>query len=220
MTDNERRRLETFIRIKQFGADQADDFPPGSIAATQFGVIGGVIGEVEQFSGDQLASFGGARQLFVAKDTARENLREEMSDITRTARSMVYQFDGIDAEFRLPRNRNDQDLLAAARAFHENSAEYEAAFVEYGLPAAFRAELQAAIDAFEASLNPTGTAVDEQVAATAQIGEAIRRGMIARRILEAVVKNKYRSNVGKLAAWLSASHIERAPKKEKTPVTT
>ena len=26
-----------------------------------------------------------------------------------------------------------------------------------------------------------------------------------------VIKNKYRSNVGKLAAWLSASHIERVP---------
>lgn len=26
-------------------------------------------------------------------------------------------------------------------------------------------------------------------------------------------KNKYRNNVGKLAAWLSASHIEKASKK-------
>lgn len=218
MTDSERRRLEMFIRVRQFGADQAGDFPPGSIAATQFGVIDGVIGEVEQYSGDQAASFGDARQLFVAKDTARENLREEMSDITRTSRSMVYQFDGIDAEFRMPRNRNDQDLLAAARAFHENSAEYEAAFVEYGLPAGFRGDLQKAIDDFEASLNPTGTAIDEQVAATAQIAEAIRRGMVARRILDGVVKNKYAGNVGKLAAWLSASHIEKAPKKEAQPV--
>ena len=78
MTDSERRRLETFIRIKQFGADQAGDFPPGSIAATQFGVIGGVIGEVEQFSGDQAASFGGApafcRQGHGARESARRGI--------------------------------------------------------------------------------------------------------------------------------------------------
>lgn len=62
-----------------------------------------------------------------------------------------------------------------------------------------------------------GSAIDDQVAATAEIGAAIRRGMIARRILEGVVKNRYRNNVGKLAAWLSASHIERAPKSSKPP---
>jgi hypothetical protein len=33
--------------------------------------------------------------------------------------------------------------------------------------------------------------------------------------LDGVVKNKYRNNVGKLAAWTSASHIEKAPKKKK-----
>jgi hypothetical protein len=41
--------------------------------------------------------------------------------------------------------------------------------------------------------------------------------MIAKRILDGVVKNKYRSNVGKLAAWLSASHIEKAPAAPKLP---
>ncbi len=71
------------------------------------------------------------------------------------------------------------------------------------------------IDAFEQSMNPTGTAIDEQVAATSETSAAIRRGMVARRILEGVVENKYRSNFGKLSAWHSASHIERAPKKAK-----
>jgi hypothetical protein len=54
----------------------------------------------------------------------------------------------------------------------------------------------------------------------AEAGEANRRGMVARRILDGVVKNKYANDVGKLAAWLSASHIEKAPKKsEPTPPT-
>lgn len=218
MTDSERRRLEMFIRVRQFGEDNTADFPTGTIGATQFAAIDAVIGEVEQFTGDQAASFGDARQLFVSKETARENLREEMYEISQTSRSMEYEFDGIDAKFRMPRNRNDQDLLAVGRAFHAESEQYETAFENYGLGARFREELQSAIDAFEASLNPTGSAIDDQVAATAQIGDAIRRGMIARRILEGVVKNKYRNNVGKLAAWLSASHIEKAPK-SKTPAT-
>lgn len=50
--------------------------------------------------------------------------------------------------------------------------------------------------------------------ATAEIGESIRRGMVARRILDGVVRNVFASDVGKLAAWASASHVERAPKKK------
>lgn len=215
MDGDERRRVEMFIRVRQFGVDNAADFPVGSIGATQFAAINTAIDEVEQFAGDQAASYGDARQLFVTKDTARENLREEMFEISRTARSMAYQFDGIDAKFRMPRSQSDQNLLAVARAFYEDSEKYDTDFQAYGLSATFRADLQTAIEAFEDSLDPTGTAIDDQVAATANIGEAIRRGMIARRILEGVAKNKYNSNVGKLAAWLSACHIEKAPVEKK-----
>lgn len=220
MNINERRRYDMFIRVAQFGADNTADFPAGSVGAAQFGEVTAVIDRLQELLGDQSEGFSDARFEFNNKDTARENLREEISDINRTARSMVYAIPGIDEIFRMPRNTSDANLLAVGRAFHENSAVYEAQFVEFGLPATFRQELQDAINDFESALGTPGTAIDEQVAATAQIGEAIRRGMIARRILEGVVKNKYRSNVGKLAAWLSASHIERAPKKEKTPVTT
>ena len=38
MTDSERRRLEMFIRVPQFGLDNAADFPAGSIGAAQFTV--------------------------------------------------------------------------------------------------------------------------------------------------------------------------------------
>jgi hypothetical protein len=212
MTDSERRRLETFIRIRQFGLDNAADFPPGSIGAVQFGVIGTVITETEQFAGDQAAAIGDSRQSFATKETARENLREEMYEIVRTARSMQYQFDGIEDKFRMPANMSDQNLLATARAFHTESEPYNADFQAYGLGDKFRQDLQTAIDAFEAAMNPTGSAIDSQIAGTAEIGAAIRQGMIARRILEGVVKNKFANNVGKLAAWLSASHIEKAPK--------
>ncbi len=212
MTDEERRRLETFIRIRQFSADNAADFPTGSVGAVQFTKIGSIIDEIEQFAGDQAAATGDSRQTFATKDTARENLRDEVTDIVQTARSMQYEFDGINDKFRMPRNRNDQDLLAAARAFHTESEQYDADFKAYGLSDKFRQDLQTAITAFDNSLNPTGSAIDDQVAGTAEIGEVIRRGMVARRILEGVVKNKYRANTGKFAAWISASHIERAPK--------
>lgn len=210
MDSSETRRYEMFVRVRQFGADNAADFPRGSVGAAQFAVIADEIAKIEAASAGQAAGSGGAKQDFATKETARENLREAVYEIVRTARSMKYQFDGIDAKFRMPPSLSDQKLLATARAFYEESLDYDADFLSYGLPDAFRADLQSDIDAFDASMNPTGTSIDRQVAATAEIGEAVRRAMTARRILEGVVQNRYRSNVGKLAAWTSASHIERA----------
>jgi len=60
-------------------------------------------------------------------------------------------------------------------------------------------------------------ATAEDVEATAKTGESIRLGMVAVRILDGVVKNKYANDVGKLAAWTSASHVEKAPQKKKPP---
>jgi hypothetical protein len=35
--------------------------------------------------------------------------------------------------------------------------------------------------------------------------------------LDGIVRNVYGNHPGKLAAWLSASHVEKAPKKKATP---
>jgi hypothetical protein len=78
----------------------------------------------------------------------------------------------------------------------------------------FLTELQDAIDDFEGSLGTPATAIDSHVEATEEIGEEIRKGMIAFRTLNGPIKNLYRNDVGKLAAWLSASHIEKAPKRQ------
>ena len=53
--------------------------------------------------------------------------------------------------------------------------------------------------------------VQQIVAATAEIAENIRLGLVAVRILNGVVKNKDASNTGKFAACVSASHIEKRP---------
>ena len=96
MNINERRRYDMFIRVAQFGADNTADFPAGSVGAAQFGEVTAVIDRLQELLGEQSEGFSDARFEFNNKDTARENLREEISDINRTARSMVYAIPGID----------------------------------------------------------------------------------------------------------------------------
>jgi hypothetical protein len=56
---------------------------------------------------------------------------------------------------------------------------------------------------------------EEGVSSTAAVGRLIKAGMAEVTQLDAIMRNKYARNPDKLTAWDSASHIERAPKREK-----
>lgn len=213
MNDSDRRRYEMLVRVKQFGIDNAADFT--GIATTKFAEIGSNVDQTEAKSAAQQAGFGETAQQFEVKDTARENLRDEMSAIARTARSMEYSFDGISEQFRFQRNLSDEIMLARARAFATAAVARQADFIAYGLSATFNA----AANAFEATFASAASATAEQVAATAETAAFIREGMIAKRVLDGIVRNRYADDPGKLAAWLSASHVEKAPKSP-PPATT
>lgn len=120
----------------------------------------------------------------------------------------------------MPHNSSDQNSLAAASAFIAAMGAYEDDFIAYGLTDEFLGDLQNDINAFEQNLDVPAKARETHVAATAEIGAVVRRGMIAVRILDGVVKNKYLNNVGKLAAWTTASHIERTPKSKEPTAPT
>lgn len=212
MNDDNRRRYEMQVRVVQFGTDNSGDF--SGIATTKFGELATLVNDIESTSAAQQSGFGEAAQQFEVKDTARENLRDEMSDISRTAKSMEYAFDGIADKFRFQRNMSDANMLAKARAFHDESAPYEADFVAYGLHVDFRKHLNDAANAFEATFSNTASATAEHVAATADASSKVREGMVIVRVLDGIVRNVYANDPGKLAAWLSASHVEKAPKKQ------
>lgn len=76
------------------------------------------------------------------------------------------------------------------------------------------ADLTAACDAFEATFSTAASDTAEHVAATADEAAKVRTGMVIVRVLDGIVKNRYANDPGKLAAWISASHVEKAPKKK------
>ena len=220
MTKKERVRYEMFIRVVQFITDNIGDFVAGGVVLTQLAVLQAVVATIQTLTGEQIEGFGSVSFGFNHKETARENLRELMSEIARTARSMVYEFPGIDRKFRMTRGDNDANLLANARAFLTEAEPLKADFIRYEMNSNFTGTLQTLINEFEASLSMPGTAIDSLVAATAEIGAEVRQGMIAVRTMQGAVQNKYKNNVGKLAVWLSASHIETSKPEEKpTPPT-
>ncbi len=68
-----------------------------------------------------------------------------------------------------------------------------------------------------ANFSNTSSANTEHVAATADVSSKILEGVIKVRILDGIVKNGYADDPGKLAAWISAPYVVKAPKKKVPP---
>ena len=204
-----RRRRDTFIRIKAFSIEFPEDFPAGSVEEEQMLEISAVLDEIEEAAGEQASGFGETRFEYHGKGTNRIKLRDQMDDISTIADTLAYSVEGIDLLFKIQKDLPDAALIALAAAFIERAAPYKAEFIRYGLKTTFIADLQAAKQAFEDSLTAPESATEGQVEATAKLDPLVRRGMVARNILNGVMKIKYKTNSARMRAWQSATHIDR-----------
>ncbi len=213
MKDSVARRFDMFIRVGQYGETHAEAFPAGSRGNEVFAELNSVITQLEEHASAQESGARAAKEGTTVKAVARAALREDMEAIARTARVMALTTPGLEDKFRLPRNLGDQAWLAAARSFATEAAPVQTEFVKRGLSADFIADLNADIEAFEEAVNTRAQKTGARVAAAAAIDAAVERGVNAVRELDAIVKNVFRNDPAALAAWTSASHTERQPRR-------
>ncbi|MDX6558235.1 MAG: hypothetical protein QOF72_1284 [Blastocatellia bacterium] len=214
MNDSENKKHQAFVRSQGFGVAHGDDFAATSFGKQLFATLGTIVTELDGHAATEASGFGLSRQGTTTRSQAREALRDDLEAINRTARAMASDVPGIDDKFRIPRNNNDQHLLHAARAFAADAEPLAAQFIAHELPADFLEDLNADIAALEGAINSQSSGKGDHVAARAAIDDAIARGTEVLRKLDAIVKNKYANNPSVLAEWLSASHVERAPKRK------
>ncbi|MDT7605445.1 MAG: hypothetical protein QOF61_3442 [Acidobacteriota bacterium] len=176
-------------------------------------LLGTVVNELDDHAEAQVMHRSAAVQGTTGKTAVREDLREQLEAINRTARAMSLDTPGLEDRFRLPRGNNDQALISTARAFHASAEPLKADFVKNELPATFLDDLQATITRFEGALAGRNTSREARVAATSAISSAIERGIGLVRQLDAIVRNKFRDDAATIAAWESASRTERTPHK-------
>lgn len=213
MNNQETNRLETFLRVRQFVAGHAAQFPATSRGGEVLAELEGVISELENKTTAQDSDRRAVKEGTSLVAAARAELREDLAAIRRTAR--VFNVQGLEDKFRLPKHTRDQELLATARAFAGDAAPLKAEFVRRGMPADFLADLEADINAFAQTLEVRTQHAGSKVAATAGIDDAIERGADLLEELDAIVRNTFRNDAATLAEWTSASHTARAPRRAK-----
>jgi len=216
MDDLETRRLEMFLRVRQFGATHAATFPATSRGGELLAVVDASITELENQAAAQASGASAAREGTTLKSTAREALRDDLEAISRTARAISLTTPGLDDKFRSPRNVGDQALLTTARSFALDAEPLKAEFIRRGLPADFLEDLAADIETLADAVNRRELKSAARVAAGAAIDEAVEQGLNAVRELHAIVRNVFRNDPATLAEWTTTSHIERQPRRRST----
>lgn len=212
MNDSQVREFEMGQRVRAWADARPADFPVGSHRAELIAALKLILTEVEEHAAKQDAAALDQQEATEEKRAAIISLLQQLKAINQTARSINKQFPGIADQFKMPRD-SEQDILNRARAFISAASAIAAEFIKRDLPATFLADLQAAIDAVEAAATHKSNALANQTAATAGLRAALKQLRTIVHELDASMRNLYRQDPAALAAWQSASHVERAPKK-------
>ena len=219
MTDAQRRRMEKLQREKVFLTDNAADFPKDSPVDKVSVLINPKMDAVIANDAALTVELGEKRAAQEEKDAARDRLLELLRDFATGAIAIGDDVPGITAQFRVPVNRSDQNLIAAATAFYEASAPHADKFKDVGLENADRENLNTFRDDFATARSAWQSAAEEHAEAVGTLDALFREMMALSAKRSALVKLKYRNNPGKLAAWTVASHLDRAPQRLKETPT-
>lgn len=213
MKKSEIRIVDMLRRVRQHGQQRAAAFPANSRGHELYAAVGTSVLNMEKYSAEQAAHAHAYSEKSAQKNIADEALHDLMETMSRTARSMSRSFPGAKEKFRLPSKRDGETWLTTARVFSTDAVPFEEEFLRRGMAPDFIDDLKARILAVEQAVGSQSRAWAARVAATASIGEAAQQGLEAVRELDVIVRNIYRDNEAELAAWESAGHVERAPRR-------
>lgn len=224
MNDKFRRELESGQRCRQWPLDYVSLITPGSIVETRFATLTTIVDDFEDLAGTLDAAEGQKLGATTAKGTEVSDLLEAMDPVRTAARAADFDHPGIRSRYRFNYSMPHEALLAAGRAFVANgvadSKAEESLLITYGAPIAWTTTVGNACDALEAAMSEQDSTAGAHVAANADVAAKAAELRAVKAQLRHLVKLITTGNPGAYAAWLTASHVEKPPKKSTpTPPT-
>ncbi len=189
-------------------------------AAGYFVDLKALVAEANEF-GSLRRSSGSAKESNTEhKGVLKRSVIANLREIARTAKLKDEEEPDFINEFDMPpHNLNYQKTLEVAHAFIEKGTPIEASFKSYGLKAGTFAELTADTAALELANRQQGSAGTTKVGANARLDEVLKGILDLRRKIDVIARNIFAGDAQKLAEWLTASHVERSPRRSTTPTT-
>jgi hypothetical protein len=217
MNEKQRRTSERGSRVDVFMAANAADFPADGKGDELAASLKAELANLSALDVTKATGMSARQQNSVGRRDLRESLRAQVAAYCDTAE--VVGLDHPEVKGSFPRERSDhsdQTLIAVARSFVVKGAPLKQLFVEYNLPADFLDSMGATADALERHMTLQTESKGARVGANASITETLKRvdELVAK--LDVIVRNKYRNDPAKLAAWESAHHLERAARAKRS----
>jgi hypothetical protein len=217
VNDKQRRIIERGSRVSAFRTANAADFPANSKGGALFADLDAQLANLDTLRTARETSLSTRQRGTAGRVDVRESLRALVVSVSDTAKVIAADRPEFKGRFQFARaDRSDRSLVAVARSFAEAAAPFKALFVEYELPADFITRLTEGADALEQQMALQEEGVGARVTTNASIEQTVERvdDLVDR--LGVIARNKYRDDPAKLAAWESASRMERAARSKRS----
>ena len=211
MNDRYRRIYEAAQRVLTYISANLAAFTDVPAVAEMKTEMADATATLENLGADKATKSGASKDMTLRRGDARDRLLDLMQNVTDMWKRIAPKTGGDVNKFRMPRG-GDQDILAVARSFAEQIVPLKAEFTNRAFPADFVESLQAAIDDFAEAVGGSETARRERVGTNAAFDEPIKTCKNLIDDFDPIVKMVFRDNPQKLAEWLVAAHVERAPR--------
>jgi hypothetical protein len=211
-----RRHSERGLRVDLFMTASAEDFPDGSKAASAHTRLKEELAALDTLDVARAAGVGKRQQGTAGRRAARKRLRELVNAVSATAETIALDRQDFKGLFSLKElDGSDDTLIATTRAFADRAAAFVGLFVEYNLKQTFVQDLRSDADTLDSFMTLQEEGVGERSGSNTSADEAVRRLTEQVERLDTFVRNKYRDDPAKIAAWERARRLEKAPQHSK-----
>jgi hypothetical protein len=217
MSAKQGRAILRMRSVQEFLAVHQPPETPGYVAQKK--VLDEVLDGLDSFSTHQAA---GRRQGHGEVERQRAFTatlrREHLAPITEIARTCLVDTVGkeklpqMQKLLRLPKyGISPVKLLSEANAMRGSAAEYEARFVESGMPPDFLQQLDGAIEALSQCISGKARSLGRQVSGRAGVDKEIKRGRQVVTSLDAIIQRAFREHPEVLEEWRVAKRVKGVP---------
>ena len=216
MNDRQRNREERGGRVEVYMDAAAEDFLDGSKGGALTARLKELRAQVAALELERAANKGKRRQGTAGRDKMRTALNRMVKTAWDTYKTITLDRKDVKGIFESPSKiKNDQSLVTLARSYADAAASLAGLFTEFGLAPTFFVAMRATADSLETYTTLQNSGVGAGVGSTAAVEATLKEMDEVVERLDTLVTNRYADDPAKLAAWESASRVERSPRKSK-----
>ena len=200
-----RRRLEMAVRVRDFLRAHKTEGVAEGAAVTRLEEL---VQRAEVLAAQQRAGILAARAATEMRAEVRRALRSKLL-LYLSAVGGVAANENVElgAQFRLPRVGPNQAFVTMARGMLEKATAHQELLVKRGMSETLLADITAAIEEFEQTLEATRAGRLEHVGASADLRSVMAEVSEQVKVLDGIVRYRFGDNAELMGAWASAHSV-------------